>query len=750
MRALKMTTRIFLLVVALIGASSVWAASLDDIRFAELPGERFEIRMAFSEVPPEPTGYTIEKPARIVLDFPNVDNLLAEKKFALSFHNAKSAVVLGANGRSRLILNLEQLSNYSTRRDGNVYVVEVGNVQVGEYHEQSDSMSEVVASEQQTTGAAVASIDFRRGAQGEGKLIIGLSDANVSADIDKVGEGISVSLPNVWLPQDLRRRLDVMDFATPVSIVDALYESSGTSINIDANGEYDYLAYQVDEEFIISVKPLSEQELEERNAKFAFVGEKLSLNFQDIEVRAVLQLIAEFTDLNLVASDTVSGKITLRLENVPWDQALDLVLKTKGLDKRQIGNVLMVAPAAEIADRERQQLESQKQLQELAPLVTEYIRIRYADAQNLYDMVQKSSSGVGSRGSRNSGESSSLSGGIISDRGRMIVDSRTNSIILTDTQERVDSFKNLVEKIDIPVRQVMIEARIVIANTDFRKEMGVRWGLAGAQRSGSRNTFDPETGQQLFATADGEVTTRPQEEDGTRNSPVVRSRQVAEICGSFDCLDDEPGDPSSYFFGDGVMDIGENLVTDLGVVDAAGNLAMSFIKDNTNITLELSALESSGYAEIVSQPKVITGDKQEASILSGTEIPYQEATASGATSTSFKKAVLELNVIPQITPDNRIIMDLKINQDSRGEETGAGVPTLEVTQLESQVLVGNGQTVVLGGIFQTETVTGTTKVPVLGDIPYLGRLFKKDLKDNKKRELLIFITPKILADSIAN
>lgn len=752
MRALKMTSRIFLLVVAFIGANSVWAASLDDIRFAELPGERFEIRMAFSEVPPEPTGYTIEKPARIVLDFPNVDNLLAEKKFALSFHNAKSAVVLGANSRSRLILNLEQLSNYSTRRDGNVFVVEVGNSQVAEYHEQSESMGEVVASEQQSSGAAVESIDFRRGERGEGKLIIGLSDANISADIDKVGSGISVSLPNVWLPQDLRRRLDVMDFATPVSMVDALYESSGTTIGIDATGEYDYLAYQVDEEFIISVKPLSEKELEERNAKFAFVGEKLSLNFQDIEVRAVLQLIAEFTDLNLVASDTVSGKITLRLENVPWDQALDLVLKTKGLDKRQIGNVLMVAPAAEIADRERQQLESQKQLQELAPLVTEYIRIRYADAEKIYEMVEASNKSGRNNSQGGNSDRSALSGGIMSDRGRMIVDSRTNSIILTDTQERVDSFKGLIDQIDIPVRQVMIEARIVIANTDFRKEMGVRWGLGSAEQRGLRQATTAD-GRPLYRTSgdDGSFTVESETAAGVQNDPVIITSGVDEISGTIEGFDDDPGAPRNFFFDeDGAMSLTENLVTDLGVANAAGNIAMSFIRNSTNITLELSALESSGYAEIVSQPKVITGDKQEASILSGTEIPYQEATASGATSTSFKKAVLELNVVPQITPDNRIIMDLKINQDSRGEETGAGIPTLEITQLESQVLVGNGQTVVLGGIFQTETVTGTTKVPVLGDIPYLGRLFKKDLKDNKKRELLIFITPKILADSIAN
>lgn len=703
---------------AMIGAlmltvfSAASASTLQDVRFAELPGDRFEVRMGFDSLPNKPTGYTIEQPARIVLDFEGVDNTLAQRKFPLSFENAKSAVVLSSDDRTRLILNLAELSTYNTREEGNELIVEVGSRPEGDYVASSASQDRVESSVTSQRAPRVSSqqlgindIDFRRGENGEGKVIVQLTDPSVNIDVVQHADDVEITFMNTQLPQSLRRSLDVVDFATPVTFVDADTDGDNVKLKVRATGDYDYLAYQADGTYVVSVKPLTKQEIAEKKARFDYVGEKLSLNFQNIEVRSVLQLIADFTELNLVASDTVTGNITLRLDNVPWDQALDLVLKTKGLDKRQIGNVMMVAPAAEIAERERQELETQKQLQELAPLRTEYIRVRYASAKELFKLFGSNSGSGNGSGSRDGGSTAS----ILSERGSAIVDERTNSIILTDTADKIDEFKKLIEQVDIPIRQVMIEARIVIANTNFAEEMGIKWGAIGVDTPG--------------------------------NSTI-------SVSGSQDGLDSDPGSPGEFFFGGGTTDLEENLMVDLGLDNPAGSFAMSFLNDNVLLSMEISALEDSGYAEIVSQPKVITGDKQKAHIESGTEIPYQEASSSGATSTSFKEAVLKLDVTPQITPDDHIIMDLKVNQDSVGDiDSASGIPSIDVTELQTQVLVANGQTVVLGGIFQTEQVTGQTKVPFLGDLPYMGRLFRQDTKSETKRELLIFITPKILTDA---
>jgi type IV pilus assembly protein PilQ len=694
-------------IILLAAPLSALANTLEDIRFSELSAERFEIKLSFSEAPEDPAGYTIEKPARIVLDFAATNSALEQKKFPLSFENAKSAVVLGTDERTRLIVNLESLTTYNARVEGNFYIVEVGNKHVDSYLKETVSLVGAASKEQKRGDISVTDIDFRRGEEGEGKIIIALSDSNVGIDVDQTAEGVFVTFSNAFLPQELRRRLDVIDFATPVSFIDASYDGDRVALKVEVAGDYDYLAYQADSEYVVSIKPLSFEELEEKKAKFAFVGEKLSLNFQDIEVRSVLQLIADFTELNLVASDTVSGRITLRLDSVPWDQALDLVLKTKGLDKRQIGNVLMVAPAAEIAERERQELETLKQLEELAPLRTEYIRIRYASASEMFDLFSGSDEEGRNSGDRDGGSQST--GSVLSNRGSAVVDERTNSIIVTDTDDRLINFKKLVEQLDIPIRQVLIEARIVIANTSFEEELGVRWSAVNATTS-----------------------------KGGKHGNLTS--------GAMESLTEENFDDDT---GAWTVPLDSATMVDLGVVNPAGQLTMGLLTDNGLLGLELSALEDSGHAEIVSQPKLITGDKQQATIMSGTEIPYQEASASGATTTAFKEAVLKLDVTPQITPDDRIIMDLKINQDSVGNIDVAGIPTIDVTELNTQVLVGNGQTVVLGGIFQTETGKNVTKIPVLGDIPYLGRLFRRDVQLEKKRELIIFITPKILAESVA-
>lgn len=661
------------------------AANIENISVAELPGERVEIKVQFDGIPDLPAGYTIDSPARIVLDFVGAGNNLDKKKFPIAVGDVSSTVVVTGGGRTRVIVNLDTPVPYLGRIDGSTYIVEIG---AGLF---ADASSQESASVSSSSGgpdfnggvssksemspdysSSVSSIDFRRGEVGEGRVIIDLTNPKVAVDMEEVGNGINVKFIDTFLPSELKRTLDVLDFATPVKSFAASTSGSDTNILISTSGEYDYLAYQTDNRYVISIKPLTEQELEEKLKKFAYVGETLSLNFQDIEVRSVLQLIADFTELNLVASDTVSGRITLRLDNVPWDQALDLVLKTKGLDKRQVGNVLMVAPAAEIAAREKQEIETKKQLQELAPLRTEYLRIRYANAAELFKLF------VNQSGSGNGGSTATM----LSERGQAIVDERTNSIILTDTSDKIEEFKVLVERIDIPIRQVMIEARIVRANDDFRRELGINLNASGSDTSPSGATLN-----------------------------AARA--------------------------------GVNA----GFAAPTGTFGWDIINADFLINLELLALEEVGLAEIVSQPKVITGDKQAATIESGTEVAYQEESASGGTTTQFKEVLLKLEVTPQITPDGRVIMDLDITQDNVASITATGIPVLDVTGLSTQVLVSNGETVVLGGVYQTETVDGERKVPVLGDIPLLGKLFRSDVMTENKSELLIFITPRIM-DSI--
>lgn len=699
---------LFIALCALLTSSTVLAGvSLTDVEFNSLSNGNFEVRLDFDGAPPEPKGYNIEKPARIALDFPDVASQLSQKKFPLAYGNATSAVILESGGRTRMVLNLVELAPYETHIEGNSLFITVGDSGVREYLKPSIGnpvLSAVETANGDEVTNEIVDVDFNRGELGEGRLVVNL--ANPKADINVFVEGtsIKVNFEGLSIPERLQRRYDVSDFATPVQNFEAQATLGGAIFSMKATGDYDYLAYQTDNQYVISVKPLTPEEVEQKKKEFAYVGEKLSLNFQDIEVRAVLQLIADFTDLNLVASDTVEGRITLRLQNVPWDQALELVLKTKGLDKRQVGNVLMVAPADEIAERERREIENNKQIQELAPLQTEYIRVRYADARELFNLFNAESTGEGEGASTAS---------LLSTRGSVIVDERTNSLLVTETAAKLEEFRRVIRLLDVPVRQVLVEARIVIANSNYDEEIGVRWGVAG-------NT-------------------------------IVNNNDLLSFGGSREGVRDSE---------DSILDPDEDnlypdaLNVDLGVPNSTGSFAIGFLDDEWNVEIELSALESQGRGEIVSQPKVITGDKQEAIIKSGSEVPYQESSANGETTISFKEAVLKLQVKPSITPDDRIIMTLQINQDSVGELVPSGnggfVPTIDTTELTTQVLVGNGETVVLGGVFRTVDVESEFKVPFLGDIPYLGRLFSSSSVTQEKTETLIFITPRILADTLVD
>ncbi|WP_271104198.1 type IV pilus secretin PilQ [Pseudomonas tohonis] len=661
------------------------AADLQGLDVAALPGGKVELKLAFDEPVVAPRGYTIEQPARIALDLPGVTNKLGSKNRELGVGNARSVTIVEAKDRTRMIINLATLVPYSTRVEGNNLYVVVG--EAGGATQQATRTSPVAAPVAPAApvktfaaaGKAISNIDFQRGDQGEGNVVITLSDPTVSPDIQEQGGKIRLDFAKTQLPESLRVRLDVKDFATPVQFVSAAGSSGNASITIEPTGFYDYLAYQTDNKLTVSIKPLTQEDVEKRKSeRFAYSGEKLSLNFQDIDVRSVLQLIADFTDLNLVASDTVQGNITLRLQNVPWDQALDLVLKTKGLDKRKVGNVLLVAPADEIAARERQELESQKQIAELAPLRRELIQVNYAKAADIAKLFQSVTSG---------NESSD-------ERGSITVDDRTNSIIAYQTQDKLDELRRIVAQLDIPVRQVMIEARIVEANVDYDKSLGVNWRGA---RVGDNNFVIGGEG-------------------GTRTGGGGTSPNAA--LGTF---------------------------VDMGATGATSSIGIGFVTDNTILDLELSAMEKTGNGEIVSQPKVVTSDKETAKILKGAEIPYQEASSSGASTTSFKEAALSLEVTPQITPDNRIIMEVKVTKDAPDFSNALnGVPPINKNEVNAKVLVSDGETIVIGGVFSNTQTKATDKVPFLGDLPFLGRMFKRDVVQDKKSELLVFLTPRIM------
>ena len=734
--------------------ATLWGAAAEanavtDIDFVALPDDRFEVRLAFSGQPPQPKSYEIAQPARLVLDFAQVQSALDKKKYPLPFANARDAVVVSDGSRTRLIVNLVESAPFQTAIEGNSLVLQVGGSGATQRVERDDlsgfQPAAIREDQDQAAGelnAAVTGIDFRRDAQGAGLILIDLSDPSINIDIENRGKAIQLSFYQTELPGYLDRRLDVVDFATPVSAVDAVQAGSATIVTIEAEGQYDYLAYQADSQYMVSVKPQSEAEIAAQANKFDFSGDRLSLNFQNIEVRSVLQLIADFTSLNLVASDTVTGSITLRLDQVPWDQALAIVLKAKGLDKRQEGNVLMVAPAAEIAEQERLQVEANKQLQELAPLETAFVRIKYADAAKIFELFTADDQQSGDSGGAS--KDGNATNSILSARGSAIVDERTNTIILTDTEDKISEFQRLIAEIDVPIKQVLIEARIVIANTDFKKELGATWGLAGIDKIAG-DTVSSAFGDKTLGFSGRRSGLSPGA--GVAESFRYSADEIEVDIGADEIPNTADDGPTlytkNYDFG-----LGDSLAVDLGVADPTGSFSLGYLTDNFLIDLELSALESDGFGEIVSQPKVLTGDKQQAVIKSGTEIAYEKATSSGATSIEFREAVLQLEVTPQITPDNRIIMDLLVSQDSVGAFTPGGEPSIDITRIETQALVGNGQTLVLGGIFQTEEVNGTEKVPMLGDIPFLGRLFRNDLRNVEKREILIFITPKIINDDL--
>jgi type IV pilus assembly protein PilQ len=655
--------------------------TLDKISFSTLPGDRVQVVLDLSGPVDEPLSFAIEEPARVALDFPGVSLNLPRKTENIGVGMARSVTAVEAGGRSRVVLSLVKLVPYSIKVSGNQVVLTLDST--------GSTTSQAAAKSAAGIKGSIESIDFRRGETGEGRIMVTLSDPAIVVNTFEQGDDIIVEFIGVQLPENLSRRLDVVDFATPVKVVDTKQEGGNVRMLIEAGGVFDHLAYQSEDLFTLDVKALTADEQERaKKDKFTYTGERLSLNFQNIEVRAVLQLIADFTGLNMVASDTVSGSLTLRLKNVPWDQALDIILKTKGLAMRQRGNVILIAPTEEIAAREKLELEAQKQIEELAPLRSEFIQVNYAKAAVLATLLKA--------------EENSL----MTDRGRVSVDERTNTLLVRDTGEAINSIRELVATLDIPVRQVLIESRIVIADDSFNRDLGVRFGVSYAWNNGNRQ---------------------------------------AGIGGAL------PGDTNfggTIGPGDSLSTGGaQDLLVDLPIGNPASAIKFAVVSiPDFILQLELQALQLEGRGEVISNPRVVTANQKEASIEQGTEIPFQEASSSGATSTSFKKAVLSLKVTPQITPDDRVIMDLAVNQDTVGQEF-SGIPSVDTRSVSTQVLVDNGDTVVLGGIYEQTKREDIEKVPFFGDLPYFSWLFKTTSVRDDKRELIIFVTPRILKDA---
>ncbi|UYZ85531.1 type IV pilus secretin PilQ [Entomomonas sp. E2T0] len=720
-----MNVSLIRLSVALLGMaipSILYAANLKDMDVVSLPGERVELKLMFDEPVAAPNGYTIDQPARIALDLPGVTSQLGEKRRAVGIGNVRNLTVVESKNVTRLVVGLNTLVPYTTRAEGNNIFIILGDKTTASPVAQTNTASTVstkptnnvtpVTTKAVTSvGNAIENIDFRRGDNGEGNIVVKLSNSTISPDVQEKGGKIVLNFPKTQLPESLRVRLDVKDFATPVQFINSTAKSDGSSISIEPKGNYDYLVFQANDELTVSVKHVSAEEKQRRlEDQGVFKGDTLSLNFQDIEVRSVLQILADFTKLNLVATDSVTGNITLRLQNVPWDQALDIIMRTRGLAKRQEGNILIIAPADELAESARRMFDAEQTLKATQPLRRELIPVNYADATSIIALFQATMSQTNSvQTNQNGAYNANMTS---NDRGSLTVDKRTNTIIAYQTEERLEELRRIITQLDRPVRQVQIEARIVEANVDFAKSLGVRWGADIGSKS--RNW-------QSYGGADGRVNSEGAGKDfGNLGTSITHD-------------------------GDNYMWTPAAPVVDLGAANATSGIGIGFFSSNVMIDLKLNAMQKSGQGEIISQPKVTTSDKETARIMKGQEVPYQEASSSGATSTSFKEALLSLEVTPQITPDNQIMMAVTVTKDSVNESrTYQGVPPINKNEVNAKVLVSDGETIVLGGVFQNEQSKVTEKVPFLGDLPVMGRLFRRDTVSNTKQELLIFITPRII------
>jgi type IV pilus assembly protein PilQ len=702
----KMMTKIFTFILLLsVGlAGNVYAADedmfsnkIENIDFSALSGGRVSIRIHMTEaLTNPPAGFTLNNPARIALDFPKTANGLAKSNIASEQGALKSVSLAQAKDRTRMVLNLSRNVSYNTVLSGNDVIITLQ----GDEASAGAAATETRFAESRAANQehAISNVDFARGKNGEGRIIVDLSDPNTGINIKQKGKQIVVDFVNTDVPAELQRRLNVINFNTPVLYVDTMKQGKNGRMVIEPKGNWEQSAYQADNKFIIDVRQVIEDPNKlVKGSKPGYGGEKLSLNFQNIEVRSVLQVIADFTGLNIIASDTVTGNITLRLKDVPWDQAMDIIMQNKGLAMRKIGNVITIAPAEEVAAKEKAQLEAINAIEDLEPLRTQVFTLRYQKAEAFKNILTGSNSG-GSSGGQNKS--------ILSKRGSAVWDPRTNTLFIQDTAKKLEEIQAIINQTDVPVKQVMIESRLVLADQKFSKELGARFGVQhAAQGSGGNN--------------------------------------LVSIGGTLA--------NGSAGIGTGTTTINGNggLNSNLPVANAFGSVAFSLFRLPAGLllNLELTALESDKRGKIVSSPRVTTANQQKAKIASGTEIPYLQASSSGATNVAFKEAVLSLEVTPQITPDDKIIMDLEVKKEKVGQ-VFFGVPSIDTQKVNTQVLVANGETAVLGGIYEQTERNDVDKVPFFGDLPIIGNAFKRRSKVDDKTELLIFITPKIMDESL--
>ena len=674
---------------------------------------RIELAQPLAAVP---TGFSVQAPPRIAIDLPGVSNAMGRSNVEINQGNLRSVAVAQAGDRTRLVLNLKQASGYRALIQGKtlLLVLDVAGPAVASAAPADQAVQ--FAPAQNSDTQSLRDVDFRRGTDGAGRVIVSLPSTQVGVDIRQQGQTLVVEFLRSTLPDALRRRLDVADFGTPVKTITSFQNGDRVRMVVEPTGAWEHSAYQTDNQFVLEVRPVKIDPNKLTQGP-GFQGEKLSLNFQNIEVRALLQVIADFTNFNVVTSDTVTGTVTLRLKDVPWDQALDIILQSKGLGVRKNGNVLWIAPKEELASKEQIDLESRKKIADLEPTRTQSYQLNYTKAEE----VAKGLSGQSSGGGGNAGSAQATR--ILSPRGSVIFETRTNQLFVTDVPSKLEEIQTMITKIDIPVRQVLIEARIVEADDTFGRSLGIKLGSTDLR--GLRGGIPGyNVGGNNFLTVGGNY-----------SNVGVQTTQT-------------PNTATSYLPDSQFINLPANTTAFGGASAASFALSLFGATANRFLNLEISALEAEGRGNIVSSPRVITADQKKASIEQGEDIPYQQATSSGATSVSFKKASLRLEVTPQITPEGNVILTLEVSKDSRGALTAAG-PAINTKKVNTEVLVENGGTVVIGGIFTQDEQTEVNKVPFLGDIPFLGLLFQNRVKSTRKTELLVFITPKIVTDRSA-
>ena len=701
----------FVTVMLCMTSTLTHANSIESIEYTTLQGNRLQISIALSEKAVKPLSFTIDNPARIAFDFADTGSTLPKRPQVVGIGITQSVTTISAKDRTRVILNLTEVVPYQVTTEGNNVLITLESdstsgttfadaIEPEDSGITDDSGSRFDVDRFASKKRGLDNIDFRRGENGEGRIIVTMTESNIPMDISEEFGKVIVEFIGSEMPEELRQTLDVIDFATPVKSISSFKQDGNVRIEIQPiDDNYEHVAYQTNNVFTLELKPISKEALDEiKKEKFGYTGERLSLNFQDIPVRAVLQLIADFTELNVVVSDSVGGSLTLRLKNVPWDQALDIILKAKGLSKRESGNVMLVAPSDEIAAQEKIDLEAQLSITDLSPLKSAYFEVNYAKVTDLISLF-------------NSGGEEGTS--LLSNRGSIIVDERTNTLIIKDTQETINEVRKILLKLDIPIRQVMIESRIVIANDTFSKELGARFGVSRVATTSNGSTFG--------------ISGNVLETDAIANAAANTGT----------------ASPSDLVFG-----TPDRFNVNLPTVGAAGSLAFSVLKGGSLLDLEISALQTDNKGELISSPRVVTADRHEAFIEQGVEIPFLTASSSGATTISFKKAVLSITVTPQITPDDRIIMDLEVKKDAVGQVFN-NIPSIDTREVSTQVLVNNGDTIVLGGIYEQVVRDDVEKVPFFGDLPVIGHFFRHSIVSDTKAELLIFVTPKVLKDTLS-